>query len=93
MIAPGSNPLALWRCLPGRAYSTCVHAPADAPAAPNCTADYLSEPRFFRPPTTSSPPFHPLASTKALTHNFLEPHLTALQTEQNPLKIDLPSKV
>jgi len=86
-------PRSLRRCLFGRASHPCVHSPSHVPSAPNCTSDYLSESRFFRLPTTSSLPIHPLLSTKVPTHHFPQPYITALQTEQNPLKIDLPAKV
>jgi hypothetical protein len=93
MISSGPNPRALRRCLPGSVYPTCVYALSHAPAVVAPLANRLSESRCLRLPTTPSLQIHPFARTKAPTHRFPQPHITALQTEQNPLKIDLPAKV
>src|ERR1019366_7564987 len=45
MISPSPNSLALRRCLPGRAYSSCAHTPSDAAVVPirlaNCPSPSL----------------------------------------------------
>jgi hypothetical protein len=93
MISPGPNPPSLRPCLPGRASYPCVHSPFDLAAAPICTPDYRSQSRFFHLPTTPPLPIHPFGNTEASTRSFPEPQITAFETEQYPLKIDLPAKV
>ena len=63
MMPPGPNPLALRRCLPGRAYSTCVHAPSGVVAPPISPPIWRSESLLLRLPTKLRLQAHPFGST------------------------------
>ena len=93
MIPSASNARSLWRCLCGRASSTCAHAISDVTAAPTPPANHLHESQVLPVPTKLHLPAQPFASTSIQPHRFPEPLTTTLETEQNPLKIDPRAKV
>ena len=65
--------------------------PRALPIARQIACRPRSPPLFFRP--SSSPVGQPLGSTHPPTHPSPRPQNTALETEQNPLKIEPPAKV
>src|ERR1035438_408278 len=82
MISLGPNPLALRRCLPGRPYSTCAHAPSAAAALPISAPDFLSQSRFCPLPTAPRLPTHPLGGIHNPPLLLPKPHTTTLETKQ-----------
>jgi hypothetical protein len=93
MISSAPNPFSLPHCLPGRACYPCALAPSDVVAipiyGPNCRPQSL----LLRPTTRLRLLPQLLATADKTTHLSPEPQTTTLETEQYPLKIDLPAKV
>jgi hypothetical protein len=93
MMSSGPNPLSLRRCLPGWAHAACARTLSDAAATPIATSDDLSESRSLRLLTGLSLPPGSFGGIHNRTRPSSQSQTTTLQTEQHPLKIDLPAKV
>jgi hypothetical protein len=93
MISPSPNSLALRRCLPGRAYSSCAHTPSDAAVVPIRLANCPSPSLLSRLPAPLRPPIRPLGRIDHPTILYPELQTTTLETEQNPLKIGVRARV
>jgi hypothetical protein len=93
MMSFGPNPLSLQRCLPSRAQSTCARTVSDAAATPIETSDGLSESPSLRLLTGLSLRPDPFSGIHNHTRPTPQPQTTSRQTDQHPLKIDLPAKV
>jgi hypothetical protein len=93
MIPSRPNPLSLRCCLPGRTYSTCAQPPFGTASIPSSSPHSHSTSVRFRLLSNlcRQPHLLSLADDPALLLNSPQP--TDLETQQYPLKSDLPPKV